>query len=134
MDTNESLAWLAGLLEGEATFTWQNSDGKYGWPVIDLSMTDEDVVKRAADAMGGKAAVWKFTRKDEPNRKPMYRCRLVGWRAAGVMAAILPFMGQRRSSRIQELLARFRERPGRNWRYASKRAIERTPCFALLAA
>jgi recombinase len=113
---DESLAWLAGLLEGEATFGWQKGyNRRYGFPYVDLSMTDEDIVQRASMAMGGKSVVWMCA-PQKPNRKAMYRCRLVGSSAAGIMVAVLPFMGSRRSEKIRELLKRFRERPGREKR------------------
>ena len=97
LDTD--LYWLAGLLEGEGCFTY--SHGRY--PSIQLSMTDLDIVERAADLLGvtvGKARGKKFS-----HHKQQWRCHLYGLRAAEMMRLLRPLMGERRGERIGGILA-----------------------------
>lgn len=46
----KDIYWLAGLLEGEGCFTVRRYEGRQtgGLPVINLWMTDLDVIKRAS--------------------------------------------------------------------------------------
>lgn len=46
--TEVEVAWLAGLFEGEGTWT-----GAVGRPSLAISMTDRDVIERAAALLGG---------------------------------------------------------------------------------
>lgn len=99
-------AWLAGLLEGEGSFGTRRSSCGTTQIRIMLSMTDEDVVNRAAALMGGQSV-----RRQEPRvaadgytRKPCFRVQLACAPAALVMERILPYMGARRSARITHLL------------------------------
>lgn len=101
--TETQLAWLAGLLEGEACFLYQRT------PWIKLGMTDCDIVERAAFLMGTHCHKMKTIR---PNRKQEYRACLCGDGAIEIMRAILPHMGSRRSAKIKEVLAAAAARPG----------------------
>ncbi len=100
------LAWLAGLLEGEGCFYlgWRKTRKGEARPVatIVLTMTDKDVVQRAADLMettifGGKTrgnqikAPWtcSVTRNNETNR---------------ISRLLRPYMGERRQAKIDQIL------------------------------
>ena len=98
MDIKDVL-WLAGLLEGEGAFCLAN-----GTITVQLGMTDEDVVKRAA-CLVGNPHIGKQYDKRKPSYKPHFRWTLCGDKAKAVMVEILPYMGERRSKRIDELLA-----------------------------
>lgn len=87
-------AWLSGLLEGEGWF------GIDGVPTIELEMKDLDVIQRVADIWG---VSYIRTRERQPNQT-IYRVRIRGERARKVMREVLPYMGERRSSRITSLL------------------------------
>ena len=50
-DATCALAWLAGLLEGEGCFTINWNAGR-GYPVIYVTMCDQDVVDRAGAMLG----------------------------------------------------------------------------------
>lgn len=93
----DDLVWLAGLLEGEGTFDLHN--GKY--PRIRLSMTDRDVVGRAATLMGAKV---RLSLKPAP-QKAQWNAEISGEKADVLMRALLPLMGSRRSGRIADVLA-----------------------------
>lgn len=94
----DDLIWLAGLLEGEGTFDLHK--GKY--PRVRVSMTDRDVVGRAASLLGTGIRMSIST----VGHKATYHAELSGARAAAVMLDLLPFMGARRSSKIAEVLGR----------------------------
>ncbi len=93
----DDVIWLAGLLEGEGTFDLQR--GKY--PRVRVSMTDRDVVGRAATLFGSSI---RLTLRTAPHR-PMWHAEVQGPKAVSVMRAVLPFMGARRSARIAEILS-----------------------------
>jgi len=84
--------WLAGLLEGEAHF--QHSENVRG-AAVDLAMTDQDVIERAAFLMDGKVV-----RRDRDGYLPVFRVTVSGRRARKIMEDVLPFMGKRRAERI----------------------------------
>lgn len=96
-----SIAWLAGLLEGEGSF----ARGPHAR--INLAMTDVDVVRRAADLMGG-AEVYAIP---VPGQKTRYQFGVYGPTAAGWMMTLWPFMGARRRERISEQLLKWRATP-----------------------
>lgn len=98
------IAWLAGLLEGEGTFT---STATY--PVISMQMCDLEVVQRAATIL----SIERVSRKDvERNRErgwsPAFYVAIGGARAAEWMRELRPAMGQRRASQIDHALAQYR--------------------------
>lgn len=99
-------AWLAGLLDGEGYFCYQ------GTPWVRLSMTDKDVVERAAAVMDTHChpMAWRKHRT-----KQDFRANVCGGRAIYVMNRILPYMGKRRSAKIREVLALAAARPGGVW-------------------
>lgn len=99
--SSSMLDWLAGLLEGEGCFCLTQGSKK---PVIKLSMTDRDVVEKAARWMGG-CSVRSYRRPSwKPSRKTMHCTERHGPQAIALMKALLPRMGERRSAKIEELL------------------------------
>ena len=99
---SDDIAWVAGILEGEGCFDYNRSP-KY--PRIRLEMTDEDVVRRVSDVIGGRIT--------EPKRRndwaQSYLLTLNGAEAHRAMTAVLPWMGQRRKEKIERLLASGKE-------------------------
>jgi len=95
-------AWLAGLLEGEGSF-FKGSRRSPGKPVVSITMTDRDVVQRAADLLG----VLSFHERipANPKWKPVYRMQVSGQRAVDLMNRIRPMMGERRRGQIDVALA-----------------------------
>lgn len=98
------IAWLAGLLEGEGSFMMarNNVGGRtYRYPKITVNMTDKDVIASAAKMFGTSVYVMP---QYNPNLKPQWRATVQGSRAAALMRAVLPWMGNRRSARIGQIL------------------------------
>jgi len=100
-----SYAWLAALIEGEGTICISR-DGKRLRPLLDIKMSDEDVVQRAAEIMG--ASVYGpyvgSKRATYKHAKPLYRTRLRDEPARRIMRAIRPQMGVRRQAQIDKVL------------------------------
>lgn len=114
MDINDNdLYWLAGILEGEGSFMMSRNwvGGKlYLYPKVVVTMTDEDVIERAAHLFG--TSVYKVPvskSKGRENYKQQYRAQISGVRAAEVMVVLLSIMGNRRSEKIQEILDAYGE-------------------------
>lgn len=105
--TNNDLQWLAGVLEGEGCFTTTVQRGKYKgksyeyvYPCIQLNMTDEDVVRRAAGLLKVK-----YHRVSQSPNKDTFQFRLQGQRAILMMKGLKLLMGERRQMRIAEILS-----------------------------
>lgn len=98
-------AWLAGLLEGEGSFTTTQAGGR-SYPVIALKMCAEDVVRRVAGLMG---AQWVNRHEPVDRRwRVTFATGLSGARAAGWMRELRPQMGERRRMAIDAALASYR--------------------------
>ena len=103
MTSEQGILWLAGLLEGEGCFRFGKWASKGNGCQITVEMTDEDVIVKAAEVMGTKVYFHK------PRRlgcKPTWYTGACGDKAAAIARQILPFMGQRRKAKIEELLKR----------------------------
>lgn len=98
MPSDLDIGWVAGLIEGEGTF----SIGKDHSCRMSVRMTDEDVLIRAHAAFGGTLA---GPYQEVPRVKPIW-CWSITRREILIpfLNMILPHMGDRRSARIQELL------------------------------
>ena len=115
--TPEETAWLAGLLEGEGAFGCSGAKARPQSRTlrIQLNMTDEDVVRKAAVLMEN-APVYRYSKKKDTSRaikstKDAFHTYVVGYGAERIMELILPYMGNRRTARINEVLALYRSRP-----------------------
>lgn len=97
-------AWLAGLLEGEGSF---GQDGAS--IVVEVKMTDRDVIARAALAFGGVNvyAVPQSPLELERGHKPCFRARARGTRALDIMLRVYPYLGERRAARVAGLVTGF---------------------------
>ena len=96
-----TLSYLAGLLEGEGSFL-RPPPSSSGQIAVALSMTDEDVVQRAALLL--EAPVFALERR-KVHYKPAFVMRVRGRRAIEVMTALRPRMGERRRSQIDLALS-----------------------------
>jgi hypothetical protein len=107
--TDLESAWLAGLLEGEGYF--QITKPRHHHPtqvVIRLSMTDKDVVEKAAKLLNNVPINQKAR---TTKRKPIYAISLSKRdEVEKILLQILPFMGNRRGQRINECLEVIKER------------------------
>lgn len=108
MATETEWAWLAGLFEGEGciSFTGRAS------VTLNLSMTDLDVVTRAHGVAGVGSFMGVVERE---NRKPLHCWRVsVAADVRHVLEGIGPWLGERRSGKVDQALARLAlvRRPG----------------------
>ena len=98
------LVWLAGLLEGEGTFS-VNATPPHAYPFISVQMCDEDVVTRVAQILG---AVGIQRREPENvNWSVTYVAKISGHSAANWMRRLRPYMGLRRIVAIDRALAAY---------------------------
>src|SRR6266705_5064871 len=94
-----TLAWLAGILEGEGTFgTSRNS------PSIKLEMCDKDIVQKVAHIFNTKFFLIKRNKIIHPTWSDSYRVAIYGDSAYKWMKLLLPWMGKRRSKKIKQIL------------------------------
>jgi hypothetical protein len=108
------IAWLAGLLEGEACFCVCDrrvKDKTYKRIYIQLVMTDQDVVERAANLLGTSAKPMPW--RNNGMTKPTWRAYLCGDKAAGWMMTLYKLLGHRRQAKIRECLSAWKASPGR---------------------
>ena len=103
----EDFYWLVGLLEGEGCFgitpPRRYKGSTYRYPKIVVQMTDEDVVRRIAGLFSTRYC--QLARK--PPHKNVFSCAISGARAADLMRELLPYMGERRRRRIDEILTAY---------------------------
>ena len=97
------LCWLAGLIEGEGCFCTKKN---WGSPTIVISMTDQDVVEKAAEIMGARV----YGPLKTP-RLPQYRLVVYGSKAIQWMRILHQFMGNRRRAKIESIMENWN--PGR---------------------
>lgn len=104
-----TLAWIAGLLEGEGNFGCRRgSTGHHMVPSIQCRMTDEDII-RTLQAVTGAGSVNGPYSDGNPNHKPVWRWQITGPRAIALMKTLRPWMGRRRGGAIDSILAQMRQ-------------------------
>ena len=114
--TDIDIAWLAGLLEGEGCFHIANRIDSYGNKriVIQLCMTDKDIVERAANLLD---VPLKCRNRKTKSGKNLYTANV--WdsdKAIAWMLTLYPYLGIRRQSKIRDCLAVWKNMPGRGKR------------------
>lgn len=93
------IAWAAGIIEGEGCFTEHS-----GLPYILVDMTDKDVILRLHEVFPSGNVRGPYTHKTKPHNKPRWRFDVFGSKAIPVMKTLLPYMGERRTEKISQLL------------------------------
>lgn len=100
-----TIAWLAGLCEGECSFL-RPAPSRPASPMVDLEMTDEPVIARVAGLLGVR-----YRRRDrralKPNSQVTYHVRVSGRRAVQLMLTLRPWMSPRRQAQIDRAVAPF---------------------------
>jgi len=103
------LAWIAGILEGEGSFGWRKSNPS---AYVCCVSTDLDVLVKLHNFLHfGGICRSKSTAGPVVGSKTCYRWQIAGKRALGLMMTIYPFMGQRRQSKIRDVLEKWKEHP-----------------------
>ena len=94
-------AWAAGLFEGEGCIATEYA----GYVRLMVSMTDEDVVKRMREAVGGSVSGphVQGVRADGHIRKPIWRWTASGSRARSLLILWWPWLGWRRRARASAI-------------------------------
>lgn len=101
--TKTQLAWVAGLLEGEGSFTLKSkTSGTKRNIVAQCHMTDYDVLLRLHRLTGIGHLRGPYA---NGTGKPRYNWAVSGPPAYLLMKDLLPLMCQRRRARITELIA-----------------------------
>jgi hypothetical protein len=96
------LSWLAGLLEGEGTFSATQTQG-HNYPVLKVSMCSEDVVMRASRLIA--AASVTVHEPEHEGWSVVYAAAISGSSAAEWMRRLRSLMGRRRTEAIDAALA-----------------------------
>lgn len=109
--TAKEIAWIAGILEGEGSFSFRERNG---CACIALQMTDKDVVERVRDIMWPSRSVRENSRPAP--YKGLYLFMLTGISAIQWMMTILPLMGSRRRKQIMHALIYWRWKMGQRKR------------------
>jgi hypothetical protein len=98
--TRESLAWAAGLFEGEGCFSFVSSTRRY---YLQLSTTDLDVLESFKNVVGQGKIYGPFTGKK--STKPYWMWNTTTFEAAQAVTAMLwPWLHLRRRSKAKRLL------------------------------
>lgn len=113
------IAWVAGLLEGEGSFSIaKRGVTAAGRPKpnrqvhVTCGMTDRDVVERLLRTVGVGSIFLDTRSRTNPKHKDLYT-----WRTAkradveALLRTIRPYMGLRRGAKIDEILAYFESHP-----------------------
>ncbi|RYD64903.1 MAG: hypothetical protein EOP83_08655 [Verrucomicrobiaceae bacterium] len=117
MNTN-LIPWAAGLLEGEGSFSLN-----VGKIRIQCQMTDLDVLEKLRDVLGGGSIIPVKKRKSHWKDCWLYSTKGSS-HTKEVILAIRPYMGFRRTARIDELLSAYARTEGRlNARFVRRAAI-----------
>jgi hypothetical protein len=104
-DEAHALAWLAGLLEGEGTFSVLRESADIAYPQIKLEMCDEDTVARAAQLIGAPSVTRREAKREGWNRT--YVAVITGHAAAMWMRRLRDLMGDRRRAAIDTALGQY---------------------------
>ncbi len=104
--SESELGWLAGIIEGEGSFSLRERKGKMGisyTPMIQLTSTDLDTINKLKYLL---PAGTTCNLKLREGRKQNYKFALCVREAIyDLLPVIFPLMGSRRQERIREILA-----------------------------
>ena len=100
------IAWAAGLFEGEGCWNAYGHEGGTVRMQVRLGMTDRDVVERFAAIVGvGNVSVHDTPAHRAKGWKPLYTwCVYEAEKVREVIALLLPYMGERRRAKAEEVL------------------------------
>lgn len=113
----DNLYWIAGLLEGEGCFQFRNRHN----PIIQLCMTDKDVVIRAAKVLGCHKVIEQNNKT--VSGKSVYRTVLYGNKAVQWIMTIYSLMGGRRKIQLRKCIDSWRS--NRNRTYKERKSYSR---------
>lgn len=94
-----SIAWLAGLLEGEGCFLPKHGTN---WPRVSLEMTDAGTVTAAAAVMGAQHV--RSVARRRVGWRATYVASVSGHRAVALMQDVRPHLGARRRAAVDRAI------------------------------
>ncbi len=106
----ESLAWIAGWLEGEGAFIHHCSqrlqqNGRFYYSnqlVIKANCVDRDTIERAWSILGNPGSI--RIRPPGINRQMQFEFSINGWDAYALMWKLYPWMSSRRQEKIVDVI------------------------------
>ena len=98
------VSWLAGLLEGEGTFSTVRTHGR-AYPVLKVSMCSEDIVSRASRLIGAPSVT--VQQPEHEAWSVVYAAAISGSDGAHWMRRLRDHMGRRRTEAIDAALAAY---------------------------
>ncbi len=120
------LNWLAGFIEGEGYFGYNDT------PRFVVGSTDKDVIERASRILGQKITLERRRRIDfripDTKLKDMYRISICAIKAIGWMMTLYSLMGLRRKEKIREIITIWKSRS--SYGVNQRRAYERKSVLA----
>lgn len=107
MNTYIDVAWAAGLFEGEGWIGTRKGANETAPRQLKLQIEsmDEDALHRFCAIVGCGGVSGPFSRRDRPERKPIWRWQAACAPAARALDLMLPHLGQRRTARAEEVLS-----------------------------
>lgn len=107
----KDIYWLAGIIEGEGSFTHSRKKvGGAPLAKITINMTDQDVLERVASITKSNL-LGPYTRKENNRKdyKPWFSVQMRGNKAIQWMMTLYSLMGNRRKSKIEEILISWKQ-------------------------
>lgn len=99
--TDSEAAWLAGILEGEGCFDFNQNSNRF--PRIRIEMIDRDIIERVQKLCGGGGTI-RETNRSNRNHSTTYKFQVASReKVKFVLEQISPWMSQRRLSKIKQL-------------------------------
>jgi hypothetical protein len=95
------IAWAAGVIEGEGSLLSKGYS-----PIVQIAMTDLDVLRRVQDIFGGH--IYKI-KKRESHWKDAWVWKIQGETALNCIGSIYGFLGNRRKSKADDVLDKYLE-------------------------
>ncbi len=121
MLNSSDLNWLAGFVEGEGYFGYNDT------PKFVVGSTDRDVIERASRILNHKIRLERRDKVDfrVTKLKDMYRIEICAIKAISWMMTLYSLMGSRRKEKIREIITTWKSRSsyGVNQRRAYKRKL-----------
>lgn len=96
------VGYLAGLVDGEGWIGTARDRGRIT-PVVQLRMSDEDIIQRASGALGVSYRQNTCPSHVEGGYKPQFQIDVRGRRALALLDLLYPILGERRRDRIDNL-------------------------------
>lgn len=104
----KDIYWLAGMLEGEASFYTYikvNKNSTTSYPEITFQSNDCDIVMRISNILN--STVSRVYARDS-KKTTAYKVRVCSTKAIQWMMTIYPIMGQRRQAKLREVIANWK--------------------------